>query len=158
KAGWGTSSDYLDKDVTPADVMREFVKVKQTLQQFAVKHQVLLRVGELCRLYQRKWQMSGSLTALDSSELTQALDALASRHLVLGEGDGSMSVHPAVRDYFGQLAAASERGVWHHLIGQQFLSLAQQPGLRLPTDPASLDLLEEAIAHAVEANQPEKAW
>jgi hypothetical protein len=63
-----------------------------------------------------------------------------------------------VRDYFAQLASASERGFWHHLIGEQLISLVQRPGRRLPTDQASLDLAEEAIGHALAAGYPDKAW
>ena len=34
----------------------------------------------------------------------------------------------------------------------------QRPGRRLPEDQATLDLAEEAIAHALESGRPEKAW
>ena len=87
----------------------------------------------------------------------QTLATLVRRHLALREADGSITVHPAVRDYFGQLATASERGFWHHLIGEQLISLARRPGLQLPTDPASLDLVEEAISHAAQSGQSDKA-
>ena len=53
---------------------------------------------------------------------------------------------------------AADRGSWHHLIGDQLISLVQRPGLRLPEDQATLDLAEEAIAHAMESGRPEKAW
>ena len=82
---------------------------------------------------------------------------LVRRHLVLREGDGSVSVHPAVRDYFGQLATSSEQGFWHQLIGEQLISLVRKPGWRLPADKASLDLVEEAISHAVRAGETAKA-
>ena len=68
-----------------------------------------------------------------------------------------MSVHPAVRDYFGQLAKGAEGGFWHRLIGEQLISLVQKPGRRLPFDKASLDLVEEAISHAVRAGETAKA-
>ena len=84
--------------------------------------------------------------------------ALVDRHLVLREADGTLSVHPAVRDYFAGLTTAADRGLWHHLIGDQLISLVQRPGLRLPEDQAALDLAEEAIAHALESGRPEKAW
>ena len=79
---------------------------------------------------------------------SEASAALVRRHLALREGDGSVSVHPAVRDYFSQLATGSEQGFWHQLIGEQLISLVRKPGWRLPTDKTSLDLVEEAISHA----------
>ena len=60
--------------------------------------------------------------------------ALVGRHLVLREADGSVSVHPAVRDYFAQVASATEQGFWHHLIGEQLISLVARPGFRLLYD------------------------
>jgi hypothetical protein len=158
KEGWGQASEYLGEDVSPADVMRAFHRTRLVLQRFAIKHRALRRVREQCRLYQQKWQVSGPLAMLDATGLGAALSALVGRHLVLREADGSVSVHPAVRDYFAQLATATEQGFWHHLIGEQLVSLVQRPGQRLPTDPASLDLAEEAIRHALAAGQPEKAW
>ena len=79
------------------------------------------------------------------------------RHLALREGDGSVSVHPAVRDYFSQLATGQEQGFWHQLIGEQLISLVRKPGWRLPADKASLDIVEEAISHAMRAGETAKA-
>jgi hypothetical protein len=156
-AGWGKPSAHTFADLTPPDVMRAFRRVRQILQRFSVKHLALRRVREICRLHQRKWQAGGPLAALDATALRQVLAALVGRHLALREADGSVSVHPAVRDFFGQLATAPERGFWHHLIGEQLISLVRRPGLRLPTDQASLDLVEEAISHAVRAGRTEEA-
>ncbi len=157
KEGWINLSELTTEDITPADVMHAFFSVKQRLQRLAIKHGVLRRVRELCRLHQQKWEAGGPLSALDSGSLSQVLEGLIGRHLVLREGNGSLSVHPAVRDYFGQLATASQRGFWHHLIGEQLIRLVQRPGLRLPTDQASLDLVEEAITHALNAGESAKA-
>jgi len=157
KEGWINPSERAAEDVTPADVMQAFFRVKQSLQRLAIKHGVLRRVWELIRLHQQKWEAGGPLSALDSGSLGEVLEGLIGRHLVLREADGSLSVHPAVRDYFGQVATASERGFWHHLIGEQLIRLVQRPGLRLPTDQASLDLVEEAITHALNAGQSDKA-
>ena len=88
---------------------------------------------------------------------TRRSTGLVRRHLALREGDGSVSVHPAVRDYFSQLASSSEQGFWHQLIGEQIISLVRKPGWRLPTEKASLDLVEEAISHAVRAGETAKA-
>jgi len=157
KQGWVKPSESGATDLTPADVMQAFRRVKQTMWQLAIKHVILRRVRELCSLYQQKWKSSGVLSALDAESLSKVLGALIARHLVLTEADGSVSVHPAVRDYFGQLATASERGFWHHLIGEQLIGLIQKPGVHRPSDQASLDLAEEAIAHALRAGLREKA-
>jgi len=156
KEGWINRSEST-ADVTPADVLQAFFSVKQRLQRLAMKHGMLRRVHELCRLHQQKWEAGGPLSQLDAKELRQVLEGLIGRHLVLRESDGSLSVHPAVRDYFSQVGKASERGFWHHLIGEQLIRLVQKPGLRLPTDQASLDLVEEAITHALNGGEPAKA-
>src|SRR5262249_26423361 len=157
-AGWAKPSPAEFADLTPADVQVALRRARQVLQQFAVKHRALRLVGEQCRLYQRKWQSSGPLATLDAAAMRQALSNLVDRHLVLREADGTLSVHPAVRDYFAGLTAADDRGLWHHLIGDQLISLVQRPGLRPPEDPATLDLAEEAVAHALGSGRPEKAW
>ena len=157
KEGWIESTGER-QDLTPADVMMTFRSVKQMLQRYAVKHRVLGRVRKVCSLFQQKWKTSGPLATLNAQELEQVLAALVGRHLVLREADHSVSVHPAVRDYFGQLTPASERGIWHRLIGEQLIRLIERPGLRLPADAASLDLAEEAIAHSLAAGQTEQAW
>jgi tetratricopeptide (TPR) repeat protein len=154
---WGKPSKESYADLNPDDVLRAYRRVKQDLQRFAVKHLALRRVREICRLYQQKWQASGVLANLDATTLRQAVESLVARHLALREDDGSITVHPAVRDYFGQRAAAADQGFWHHLIGEQLISLVRRPGLRLPTDQASLDLVEDAIGHAIRAGQTEKA-
>ena len=158
KEGWAKPSEADFADLTPADVMRSIGRAKRSLQQFAIKHRALRLVREQCRLYQQKAEASGPLASLDAEGMGAVLAALEGRHLVLREADGAVSVHPAVRDYFAGMATASERGLWHHLIGEQLISLVQRPGLRLPTDQASLDLAEEAITHALGAGQPTKAW
>jgi hypothetical protein len=157
KEGWGKATLSLPEDLTPGDVMHGVRRAKQTLHRFALKHMVLKRVHELCDLYQKKWRASGPLSALDPGELRIALDSLVNRHLVLREPDGSLSVHPAVRDYFRQLETASEQGFWHHLIHEHLLTLVRRPGMRLPTEKASLDLVEETISHAIRAGEIDQA-
>ena len=157
-AGWIKSSARESENLVPADVIMTFRSIKRILQNLAFKHRVLCRVRQLCALFHQKWRASGPLASLDAVELGQVLSALVGRHLVLCEADQSVSVHPAVRDYFSQLTPASERGLWHHLIGEQLIRLIQRPGSRLPADPASLDLAEEAISHALAAGRTEQAW
>jgi hypothetical protein len=155
--GWGVSQRRLAEDLSPADVLRAFRRVQRQLSGLACKHFVLRRVRELCRLYQRKWALAGPLASLDAADLRRLLDSLAGRHLVLREADGSFSAHPAVRDHFSRLAAATERGEWHNLLREQLVSLSHRPGTGLPEDRAALDLIEEAIHHALEAGQPGEA-
>ncbi len=145
-------------DLGPADVLRAYTRVRRALGFLAVKHFVLGRVRELCRLYQQKWSLAGPLAACDASEFRRALGSLAGRHLVLREGDDSYSVHPAVRDHFRRLATAGAGNAWHDLIREQLISLVLQPGKQLPEDAASLDLVEEAIHHANEAGRPDEAF
>jgi hypothetical protein len=157
KEGWGKYTPSILPDLTTGDVMQAVARQRAVLQRFAVKHIALRRVREICKLYQQKWRASGPLASLDSQRLHEALSGLVRRHLALREGDGSVSVHPAVRDYFSQLAASAEQGFWHQLIGEQLISLVRKPGKRLPTDKASLDLVEEAISHAVWGGETAKA-
>jgi hypothetical protein len=155
--GWVSAQQSMDADFTAADIHRAFRRVKAELQYLTFKHFLLGRVRELCHLYQRKWALAGPLAHLDVGGLRQALTALAGRHLILRESDGTFSVHPAIRDHFARLAADAERGDWHDLLRQQMISLAQRPGRHLPEDARTLDLVEEAIFHALQAGRRDEA-
>jgi hypothetical protein len=145
------------EDLGPYDVQRGLKSAGKRLRYFVAKHFALRRVRELCAVYQRKWSLAGPLAPLSAAELREALGALVRRHLVLRESDGSFSVHPAVRDHFLRLAASGEQGGWHDVLREQLVSLVERPGKRLPDDPASLDLVEEAIYHTVQAGRPAEA-
>jgi hypothetical protein len=140
-----------------ASVLRAFVRVQDRLRLLAGMHIALGRVRELCRLLQRKWSLAGCLATVDVNGMCQVLDGLVSRHLVLREANESFSVHPAVRDHFYRLATTAEGGAWHDILRQQLISLAQRPGHGLPEDSSTLDLVEEAIYHALEAGRPKEA-
>jgi hypothetical protein len=155
--GYDIPSRRAAEDLNPSDILKLFRKVQHRLSALVAKHFALRRVRELCRLYQRKWSLAGPLAPLEAGALRQALDALVGRHLVLREADGSFSVHPAVRDHFGRLASASGQEGWHDVLREQMISLVQRPGRRLPEDPATLDLVEEAIYHALQAGRPAEA-
>jgi hypothetical protein len=144
-------------DLDPVDVHAGYKRAQRALRYLICKHFALRRVRELCRLYQRKWELAGPLAGLDLKGLRQVLDALIGRHLVLREAAGSFSVHPAVRDHFGRRASAAEAGARHDLLREQLVSLVQRPGKGPPEDPATLDLVEEAIYHAQQAGRPEEA-
>jgi hypothetical protein len=154
--GWEPEKSPAE-DLGPADVLRAFRRVRQELDWLALKHFALCRVRELCRLQQRKWALAGPLAVLDAAGLRRVLEALAGRHLVLREADGSVTAHPAVRDHFARLGSTAERGQWHDLLREQLVSLVQRPGLRHPEDRVTLDLVEEAIHHAAQAGRPEEA-
>src|SRR5262249_25595236 len=107
---------------------------------------------------QRKWALAGPLAPLDAEAMRRVLASLIQRHLVLREADGALGVHPAVRDHFARLADAGGPGGWHDLIREHLVSLARRPGRQLPEDEATLDLVEDAIHHALEAGRAEEAW
>jgi hypothetical protein len=140
-----------------ASVLSAFVRVQDRLRVLAGMHLALVQVRELCRLLQRKWSLAGCLAPLDLNGIRQVLDGLVGRHLVLREANGSFSVHPAVRDHFYRIATSAEGGAWHDIVRQQLNSLAQRPGHGLPEDPTTLDLVEEAIYHALEAGRAKEA-
>ncbi len=140
------------------DVLQSFQSVQRRLRYLAGKHGALRRVREQCRRAQRKWALSGPLAELEAGELRRALDSLVTRHLVLREADGAFSVHPAVRDHFYRVGTMAQMGSWHDLLREQLVSLAQRPGVRCPEDGPTLDLVEEAVYHALQAGRTEEAW
>lgn len=157
-ANLGWDKPYrLAEDVGPVDVLRAFRYAERALRWLALKDQALWRIHELCRLHRQKWALAGPLAPLDAAGLHKVLDSLLSRHLVLRESDGSYTAHPAVRDHFARLGNAKERGRHHELLRQQLMSLVHQPGLAHPCDRVTLDLVEEAIHHALEAGQTAEA-
>ena len=146
-------------DLRPDDLLAAYRRVGNRLWHLACKHFILRRVRELGGRHQRKWSLAGPLAPLDAEGLHKVLAGLMGRHLVLCEADGSFNIHPAVRDYFHRLAVSAEQVGWHDLLREQMVTLVQQPGLRLPQDPATLDLVEEGIYHACAAGRAdEAAW
>jgi hypothetical protein len=159
KLGFGKKSRPAgaEPELSPSDVWEGVRRGKRGLRYLAAKHFALRRLRELCQTHQSKWALAGPLAALEVPGLLRTLGALVGRHLVLREADGSYSVHPAVRDHFHRLAAAVDQGAWHDLLREKLISLVRQPGRRHPEDPAELDLVEEAIYHALEAGRAEEA-
>jgi hypothetical protein len=155
--GWNDLEPAYAEDLGPADVMRLLRRVERQLRWLALKHVALRRIHELCRYHRQRWLLAGPLAPLDAPQFRRVLESLVGRHLVLREADGSFTAHPAVRDHFALLGSASERGHWHEWLRQQLMSLVNQPGLFHPQDRVTLDLVEEAIHHAVSAGQHEEA-
>jgi hypothetical protein len=146
------------EDVNPHTLVLAFRRLERQLCYLAGKHWALRRVREICRHRRQRWSLAVPLASLDLGQLLGLLDALVSRHLVLREADGSYSVHPAVRDHFHRLASTSGAGSWHRVLRDQLVNLARRPGVRLPEDPVTLDLVEEAVYHALQAGQAEEAF
>ena len=65
---------------------------------------------------------------------------------------------PPCADHFYRLASAQGGGQAHDRIREQLVSLARQPGKRLPDDAPTLGLVEEAIYHTLQAGRAEEAW
>src|SRR5262249_19076929 len=105
--GWAPARRPAE-DLSPADVLAQFRRVRRSLAWLAFKHFALRRVRELCRLHQQKWALAGPLAPLGAAELRQVIESLITRHLVLREADGSLTAHPAVRDHFARLGGAPE--------------------------------------------------
>ena len=156
KMGWEPEA-HTPEDLSHQDLEDRFRRVQRRLRRLALKHNVLKRVHDVCRIRQQKWELAGPLAVLDAAAVCRTLAALVDRHLVLREADGSFSVHPAVRDHFARLGDASERGGWHDLIRAQLVSLVSRPGRSLPEDKPALDLVEEAIHYALESGRDEQA-
>jgi hypothetical protein len=144
-------------ELNPSDVLRGLKQSKKGLRYLAAKHFALRRLRELCRIHQRKWSLAGPLVSLDASGMRQVLSALVARHLVVREADDFFSIHPAVRDHFHRLASALDQEAWHDILREHLVSLVQRPGRGYPVAPAALDLAEEAIYHALEANRADEA-
>jgi hypothetical protein len=157
RLGWARPSRRHPGDPTPMDLLRSWQRVRAQLRYLTGKHFALQRVRQLCQAHQQKWSAADALAPLDAAGLRQVLNALVGRHLVLREADDSFSVHPAVRDHFAGLAAAAGQGAWHDLIRERLMSLVRRPGQRLPEEPATLDLVEEAIYHALAGSRTEEA-
>jgi hypothetical protein len=155
--GAGEASPRRLGDLTSADVLIAFKRVGRWLRHLGFKHYTLRLVRELCRSYQQKWSLAGPLAQLDAPALRQVLEAMVSRHLLLREADGSFSVHPAVRDHFSRVGAVPDQETWHEIIRRHLVSLILRPGKHLPEDAVTLDLVEEAIYHALQAGRSDEA-
>jgi tetratricopeptide (TPR) repeat protein len=153
----GKTCKRYPEDLHPSELPHALREVRRWLRQMAFKHVALQNVREQCEALQRKWSLAGPLASLDRIELLQVLYNLVTRHLVLKESDGTFSVHPAVRDHFGRLGSGADREAWHDFLRDKMLSLVQQPGRQLPHKPATLDMVEETIYHALQAGRTREA-
>ena len=70
-SGEEKSSTPLDPDLTTGDVMLAIRRHQQALQRLVVKHLALLRVREICKLYQQKRRASGPLARSSPNRFTR---------------------------------------------------------------------------------------
>ncbi|MEE8525734.1 MAG: TIR domain-containing protein [Thermoanaerobaculia bacterium] len=98
------------------------------------------------------------LARLDETGLRAKLALLTEMKLLERDDNERYSVHPAVRDGFVKTLdeQTSRQG---HEAAREGLSVAlgDRPGAN-PSDPATLDLLEEIVHHTLAAGHVEEAW
>jgi tetratricopeptide (TPR) repeat protein len=98
------------------------------------------------------------LARLDETGLQAKLALLSEMKLLERDENGRYNIHPAVREGFLRTLdeEASRRGHEAAREGLEVL-LGDQPGIN-PSDPATLDLLEEIVHHTLAAGRVEEAW
>lgn len=99
--------------------------------------------------------IAGALAGATRDDLERDLEELVRRHLTLRDGRGKYSIHPAVRDHFYRLFR--DPASLHNAVREHLSSLTSRPGIGLPTDKATIDLLEELIHHALQAGSVREA-
>jgi tetratricopeptide (TPR) repeat protein len=99
--------------------------------------------------------IAGSLAGMDAKGLEAHISKLVDRHLVYREVNNKFTVHPAVRDHFYRLFRDPK--AVHGAIAKHFSTLTDRPGIGLPTDKESLDLLEELVHHAIHSGSYDEA-
>jgi tetratricopeptide (TPR) repeat protein len=102
-----------------------------------------------------KETVAGEMATYTRDQLVAGLDELVAQHLTLRDGKGRFTIHPAVRDHFYRLFR--EPAVLHNAVRMHLSSLTNRPGIGLPTDKATLDLLEELTYHAVQSGNLREA-
>jgi tetratricopeptide (TPR) repeat protein len=99
--------------------------------------------------------VAGSLSGVTREDLIMWLDDLVKGHLVYKEEADRYTVHPAVRDHFYRLFR--DPTAVHGAVSSHLMSLSDRPGIGLPTEKSSLDLLEELVYHAIKAGNLDEA-
>ncbi len=99
--------------------------------------------------------LTGSLSNFSAESLDTLIAHLVDRHLVYREANDRYTVHPAIRDHFYRLFR--DASDVHGAIAKHFSTLTDRPGIGLPSDKESLDLLEELIFHAIQAKSVNEA-
>ncbi len=102
-----------------------------------------------------KDNISGSLAAASTEDIEKDLAILVKCHLVYYESTGRYTVHPTVRDYFYRLFR--DPTIVHTAVKEHLAGLTARPGIGLPVDKPSLDLLEDLVFHALKAGSEDYA-
>ena len=101
---------------------------------------------------QKKLAWLVRMRIVEQSESSSSLSTLDSRPSTL------YSIHPAVRDGFLSGISREAAQVSHEAVRNVLeVSLGDAPGNNV-SDPATLDLLEEIIFHAISSGHPDEAW
>lgn len=106
-------------------------------------------------LGQHKEHVAGSLASVNDDMLAEDLDDLVSRRLAGKDGHDRYTIHPAIRDHFYR--RFRDPSVVHQAVREHLVPLSHRPGIGLPTDKESLDLLEELVYHAIQAGSNREA-
>ncbi|MCL4207585.1 MAG: TIR domain-containing protein [Pirellulaceae bacterium] len=111
-------------------------------------------------------QVSGpALAGLSGPQLQKKLDWLVRMRIVESQSQIQnqkskirYTIHPAVRDGFLSGLAADALREYHEAVRQGLaVSLGDAPGEN-PSDPATLDLLEEIVHHTLQSGRVPEAW
>ena len=110
----------------------------------------LSRLGQ--QRLQEKLDLLVRMGLLERSESSSSLSTLDSRPLTL------FTIHPAVRDGFLSGLDADTRQQGHEAAREGLTAaLGESPGEN-PSDPATLDLLEEIVHHTLQSGHIREAW
>jgi hypothetical protein len=102
-----------------------------------------------------KIAVSGTLAKATRPQLEADLANLVSMHLVGKDPKGRFTIHPAIRDHFYR--RFRDPSAVHQAVREHLVPLSKRPGIGLPSDKESLDLLEELVHHAIQAGSVKEA-
>jgi len=102
-----------------------------------------------------KIAVAGSLAKATRGQLEDDLEHLVKMHLVGKDTKDRYTIHPAIRDYFYR--RFRDPAAVHQAVREHLVPLAKRPGIGLPSDKESLDLLEELVHHAIQAGSVREA-
>lgn len=102
-----------------------------------------------------KAAVSGALAKATRPQLESDLDELVNMHLVGKDPKDRYTIHPAIRDHFYR--RFRDPAAVHQAVREHLIPLSRRPGIGLPSDKESLDLLEELVHHAVQAGSLKEA-
>lgn len=102
-----------------------------------------------------KIAVSGTLAKATRPQLEADLENLVRMHLVGKDPKGRYTIHPAIRDHFYR--RFRDPAAVHQAVREHLVPLSKRPGIGLPSDKESLDLLEELVHHAIQAGSVREA-